>query len=129
MENLKDLKILLVDDNRVNQRLSVLIFSQLGLTCDVASNGKDAFELVQVIEYDLIFMDIHMPVMDGMEATKLIRAFERNSETLHRATIIALTGSEFNENKDLCLEVGMDDFIEKPIRVESLHKYISKIIE
>jgi CheY-like chemotaxis protein len=129
MENLKDLKILLVDDNRVNQRLSVLIFSQLGLTCDVASNGKDAFELVQVIEYDLIFMDIHMPVMDGMEATKLIRAFERNSKTLHRATIIALTGSEFNENKDLCLEVGMDDFIEKPIRVESLHKYISKMIE
>jgi CheY-like chemotaxis protein len=129
MENLKDLKILLVDDNRVNQRLSVLIFSQLGLTCDVASNGKDAFELVQVIEYDLIFMDIHMPVMDGMEATKLIRAFERNSETLHRATIIALTGSELNENKDLCLEVGMDDFIEKPIRVESLHKYISKMIE
>ena len=70
-----------------------------------------------------------MPVMDGMEATKLIRAFERNSETLHRATIIALTGSELNENKDLCLEVGMDDFIEKPIRIESLHKYISKMIE
>ncbi len=107
----------------------MLIFSQVNLKCDIASNGKEAFEMVQTKEYDLIFMDLHMPVMDGMESTQKIRAFEKNSGTLHRAFIVALTGSELNENKDLCLEAGMNDFIEKPIRVESLRKYISKLTE
>jgi CheY-like chemotaxis protein len=129
MEILKDLKILLVDDNKVNQRLGILIFSQLGLKCDVASDGKEALEMVQQKEYDLIFMDMQMPVMDGLESTKLIRAFEKDSETLHRALIIALTGSELIENKEACLEVGMDDFIEKPIRAEKLNKFVSRLIQ
>ena len=129
MEILKDLKILLVDDNKVNQRLAILIFSQIGLKCDIASDGKEALEMYQQKEYDLIFMDMQMPVMDGLESTKLIRAFEKDSETLHRALIIALTGSELIENKEACLEVGMDDFIEKPIRAEKLNKFVSQLVQ
>lgn len=127
MDILKDLKIMLVDDNKVNQRLAMLIFRQIGFTCDIASDGKEAFEMYQQKAYDLIFMDIQMPVMDGLESTQLIRVFEKESETLHRAIIVALSGSELEENKNVCLEVGMDDFIEKPIRVESLREYISKL--
>lgn len=129
MEILKDLKILLVDDNKVNQRLAILTFGLIGLKCNVASDGNEAFEMFQQKEYDLIFMDLQMPVMDGIESTKLIRAFEKDSETLHRAKIIALTGSELIENKETCLEVGMDDFIEKPIRAEKLNKFVSRLVQ
>lgn len=129
MEILKDLKILVVDDNEVNQRLAILIFRKMGFKCDVSSDGKEAFEMYQKKAYDLIFMDLQMPVMDGLESTKLIRAFENESETLKRATIIALTGSELQENRDSCIEVGMDDFIEKPMRVETLNKFIHPLVK
>jgi CheY-like chemotaxis protein len=129
MEILKELKILVADDNKVNQRLATLIFRQMGLICDIASDGKEAFEMYQQKEYDLIFMDIQMPVIDGLESTKLIRAFEKDSEILHRTRIIALTGSELMENKETCLEVGMDDFIEKPIRAEKLNKFVSRLVQ
>jgi len=129
MEILKDLKILVVDDNKVNQRLAILLFRQIGFVCDVASDGKEAFELYQQKDYHLIFMDLQMPVMDGLESTKLIRAYESEAETLHRAKIIALTGSELMENKETCLEVGMDDFIEKPIHAEKLNKFVSQLVQ
>ena len=129
MEILKDLKILVVDDNEVNQRLAILIFRKMGFKCDVSSDGKDAFEMYQKKAYDLIFMDLQMPVMGGLESTKLIRAFENDSETLKRATIIALTGSELQENRESCIEVGMDDFIEKPMRVETLNKFIHPLVK
>jgi len=129
MRSPEDLKILLAEDNLVNQRLMTLILSQLRIKIDIASDGKEAFEMYQQKAYDLIFMDVQMPVMDGLESTKLIREFEKSSGTLHRALIVALTGSELEENKDLCLEIGMDDFIEKPIRVEMIHRYISKFVE
>ena len=129
MEILKDLKILVVDDNEVNQRLAILIFRKMGFKCDVSSDGKEAFEMYQKKAYDLIFMDLQMPVMGGLESTKLIRAFENDSETLKRATIIALTGSELQENRESCIEVGMDDFIEKPMRVETLNKFIHPLVK
>ena len=128
MDILKDLKILVVDDNKVNQRLAILLFRQIGFVCDVASDGKEAFELYQQKDYNLIFMDLQMPVMDGLESTKLIRGYESDAETLHRAKIIALTGSELMENKETCLEAGMDDFIEKPIHVEKLNKFVSQLV-
>ena len=129
MKYLKDIEILLVDDNKVNQRLMKLTLSQLVVKVDVASDGKEAFEMYQQKSYDLIFMDVQMPVMDGLESAKLIREFEKNSGASQRVLIVALTGSELTENKDACLEAGMDDFIEKPIRVEMMQKYISKLAE
>jgi len=129
MRSPEDLKILLAEDNAVNQRLMTLILSQLRMKIDVAADGKEAFEMYQQKAYDLIFMDVQMPVMDGLESTKLIREFEQTSGNIHRSLIVALTGSELAENRGLCLEVGMDDFIEKPIRIEMLHKYVSKLVE
>lgn len=129
MEIDKDLKILLVDDNRVNQRLAIFSFAQIGVKCDIAFDGKDAFEKCQLTEYDLVFMDVQMPVMDGLESTKLIRLFEKEHGRLHRARIVALTGSESAENMEACFEAGMDDFVEKPIRVEWLSKYLSEFCD
>ncbi|MDD2305633.1 MAG: response regulator [Prolixibacteraceae bacterium] len=128
MEILKDLKILVVDDNEVNQRLAIILFRKMGFKCDVSSDGKEAFEMYQKKAYDLIFMDLQMPVMGGLESTKLIRAFENDTKAPCRATIIALTGSELQENKEACLEAGMDDLIEKPVRVEKLNKFISLLV-
>lgn len=129
MRSPESLKILLAEDNPVNQRLMKLILSQLKMNVDVASNGKEAFEMYQQKKYDLIFMDVHMPVLDGVESTKLIREFEQTCGSSHRALIVALTGSEIDDHKDSCFKIGMDDFIEKPIRIEMLHKYISILIE
>ena len=129
MRSPEDLKILLAEDNVVNQRLMKLILSQLKVTVDVASDGKEAFEMYQQKAYDLIFMDVKMPVMDGMESTKLIREFEQTSGSSHQSLIVALTGSEIDEHKDECFEIGMDGFIEKPIRIEMLQKYISRLTE
>jgi CheY-like chemotaxis protein len=124
-----DLKILLAEDNPINQRVAVLTFNQLRLKCDIASNGKEAFEKYQVIPYDLIFMDLQMPVMNGLDAARQIRLFEKDSEALHRAVIIALTGNEATENKVLCTDAGMDDFMEKPIRIECLKENISRFLQ
>lgn len=120
-----DLTILLVEDNHINQRLAVLTLNVLALKCDVASNGREAFEMYQQKKYDLILMDMQMPVMNGVESTKIIRAFEKESGSSHRAFIVALTGSEPSEMKDICIEAGMDDFIEKPIRTEWLRSMIA----
>lgn len=125
----EDLKILLVEDNLINQRVTVLIFNKLKLNCDIASNGKEAFEKYQVTPYDLIFMDLQMPVMDGLESAKLIRSFEKDSQSLHKALIIALTGNEISDNRFICMEAGMDDFMEKPIRIEFLQEYISRFLK
>lgn len=129
MRSPEDLKILLAEDNAVNQRLMKLLLSQMKIEVDVASDGKEAFEMYKQKAYDLIFMDVQMPVLDGVESTKLIRELEQTSGSLHRVFIIALTGSELDQYKDSCFEVGMDDFIEKPIRLEMLHKHIFRLIE
>ena len=129
MRSPEDLKVLLAEDNVVNQRMMKLIFSKLKVNVDIADDGKIAFEMYQNKAYDLIFMDVQMPVLDGVESTKLIREYEKTSGSLNKALIIALSGSELSQNMDLCSEIGWDDFIEKPVRVEILHKYISKLIE
>ena len=125
----KDLKILLAEDNPINQRVTVLIFNKLNLKCDIASNGKEAFEKYQNIPYDLIFMDLQMPVMDGLESARLIRSYEKDTQSLHKAVIIALTGNEISDNRFICMEAGMDYFMEKPIRIEFLQEYISGFLQ
>lgn len=121
---LEDLKILLAEDNKVNQRLAALTFKQMGLNYDIAVNGMQAFEKHQQNEYDLIFMDMQMPVMDGLESTRLIRTFEKDSDRKHRAFIVALTANEISEKKEACIDAGMDDFMEKPFQVKLLRQLI-----
>lgn len=120
MRDPKELKILLAEDNRIIQRLAVFTFGQMGIPIDFASNGKEAFEMYQNKKYDLILMDMQMPVMDGLEATRQIRAFEKEANADNRVYIVALTANILAETKSDCLTAGMDDFMEKPFHEEKL---------
>ena len=126
MELQKDIKILLAEDNKINQQIVVFTLKQLQLKCDIACNGKEAFEMVQLKRYDLILMDIQMPVKNGFEATRLIREFEKETCSPHRAYIIALSANVISEKRQECIEAGMDDFMEKPIQKSMLQSFISQ---
>ncbi len=128
MESAKKPKILLVEDNIINQRVVVLTLKHLNFECDVASNGKEAFEKFCQNEYDLIFMDIQMPVLNGLEATKLIRNYEKSTGSQKPVLVIALTANEPTEFSGMYLEAGMDGFIEKPLRIEQLSTYIGQLL-
>lgn len=117
-------KILLAEDNIVNQKVAQGMLKKLGLGVDVVANGLEAVQASQMIDYDLIFMDMQMPEMDGVEATRRIRALEM--ETGKKVSIVAMTANAMKQDQDLCLEAGMDDFISKPILKEPLRKILEK---
>lgn len=115
------LKILVAEDNLVNQKLTLKILSKLGLEAALAENGKIAIEMAGRQQYDLILMDVQMPEMDGLEATRTIR---ENMEI--QPAIIAMTANAMNEDKDECLNAGMDDFLSKPVKLEELVNMLAK---
>jgi PAS domain S-box-containing protein len=115
------LKLLVVEDNPVNQKLLLLILAQLGFTPDVAENGNQALEAVARAKYDLIFMDLHMPQMDGLEATRKIRALE-----MDQPKIIAMTADALAGDREKCLDAGMDDYIRKPIRAMQVQSALER---
>jgi CheY-like chemotaxis protein len=117
------LHILLADDNPVNQRLTALMLEKAGFSVEIAANGRQAVDKITVAPgtHDLILMDIQMPEMDGIEATKAIR----NSGFLD-IPIIALTAGALAENRQACLEAGMDDCLTKPFRTEEMIRMIRK---
>jgi PAS domain S-box-containing protein len=121
------LKVLIAEDNLINQKLSKRLLEKQGWQVTVANNGKEAVELVEKLGFDLVLMDIQMPEMDGLEATRLIR--EREKETGKHIPIIALTAHAFDEDRRKCLEVGMDDYTSKPIRIQELFKIIERLLE
>lgn len=127
MEIRRKLKILLAEDNVINQRIATIIFKQMELTFDIARDGREAFEMHQKNRYDLIFMDIQMPVMNGLEATRLIRAFEKEADLPNKVYILALTASIISEKREECLDAGIDDFLEKPLLKSKLATLISQI--
>jgi len=111
------LSILLVDDCDMNRRVISLMLRKLGHQADMAENGAEAIEALENRHYDLVLMDIEMPVMDGFEATKIIRRrWHQNPK------IIAVTA--LTDCKDACLEAGADDFLGKPLRIEKLRDSI-----
>lgn len=126
MKDLKELNILLAEDNRINQRIAMLTFRQMGLSIDIASNGQEALDMFRQNNYDLIMMDMQMPVMDGLEATRQIRTFEKETMPVHRVYIIALTANAIYERKEECIQAGMDDFMEKPFQERTLRSLFSK---
>lgn len=126
MKDLKELNILLAEDNRINQRIAMLTFRQMGLSIDIASNGQEALDMFRQNNYDLIMMDMQMPVMDGLEATRQIRTFEKETMPAHRVYIIALTANAIYERKEECIQAGMDDFMEKPFQERTLRALFSK---
>lgn len=118
----KGCRILIVDDNPLNVKLLERILMNLSMKVTTAQNGSIALDLARQHTYDLIFMDIQMPLMDGIEATKNIRLFN------HKTPIIAMTGDTMNEIKQQALEVGMNDYLIKPIDHDSLYKALSRFI-
>lgn len=123
--NRKDYRILLAEDNLVNQKVAVRFLEKLGFKSDIANNGKEAVELFKNGNYDLVFMDVQMPKMDGYEATSEIRKFERENGRENGVHIVAMTAHAMKGAKDVCLKSGMDDYISKPISLARLSELIS----
>ncbi len=119
----KELKILLADDNAVNQKVGARILERLGFYTDIVNNGKEAVEAARTKKYDIVFMDIHMPEMNGYEASGIISSESKGS---HKPVIIAMTANSLDEEKDILHSSGIDDFISKPIRSEELQKCLFK---
>ena len=116
------LKILVVEDNQVNQKLALRILQQMGYRADIASNGLEAVESVERQTYDVILMDVQMPEMDGLEATRQILA----RWPANHPRIIGLTANALEGDREACLAAGMDDYISKPIRVHELVEALGK---
>ncbi len=122
----KSLKILLAEDNLVNQKLAKKLLEKQGWQVTVANNGVEATEWVGKDGFDLVLMDVQMPEMDGLEATKRIR--EQEKQTKRHIPIIALTAHAFEEDRRECLEIGMDAYTTKPIKVQELLSMIEQFV-
>jgi GAF domain-containing protein/CheY-like chemotaxis protein len=111
------LRILLAEDNVVNQKLAMRLLQQMGYRADLAANGIEAIESVERQAYDVVLMDVQMPELDGLDATRRIRALGEAQTGLR---IVAMTANAMQGDREMCMEAGMDDYLTKPIRVESL---------
>ena len=114
-------RVLLVEDNKVNQLVARGLLSKLGLSVDVAGDGVEALERLSAEEYDLVFMDCQMPRMDGFEATRRIRS---DASLPQQVPIVAMTANAMEGDRQRCLDVGMDDYIAKPVDVNRLYQAV-----
>lgn len=122
--NEKNLKILLAEDDRVNRKVALLTLKKLGYEADIAINGLEVLEKIEQRLYDVILMDMQMPKMDGLTATRLIRATSRQ-----QPYIIAVTANALDGDSEVCLSAGMNDYITKPLRLEILNEALKKVLE
>ena len=118
------LRILLVEDNLVNQKVASHMLAKLGYVCDLAADGLEAVDSAQRQDYDVVFMDIQMPRLDGFAATERIRAELPADRQPH---IVAMTANVLDEDRRACLDAGMDDFVAKPVRLEALVEAIERL--
>ncbi|MBK8051335.1 MAG: GAF domain-containing protein [Anaerolineales bacterium] len=118
------LRILLAEDNVINQRVAVRMLERFGYQADVVANGREVLHAVARQEYDLVFMDMHMPELDGLEATRHIRS---QAHSAARPVIVAMTAAATIEDQEACLAAGMDDFISKPVKLENLRDILLRI--
>jgi len=118
-------RILLVEDNLVNQRVALAMLKKLGLRTDVVANGLEAVEALQTVPYDLVLMDCQMPEMDGFEATRAVRQKE-SAASSPCIPIIAMTASAMQADREKCLQAGMNDFIAKPVQSEELAEMLAR---
>ena len=122
----KEAKILLVEDNQMNQELAVSLLNSVGLTAMIATNGKEALEMLKKDAFDLVLMDIQMPIMDGLTATREIRA--REDEYFKKVPILAMSARAFQKDTEECLEAGMNAHIVKPIDPTILYEEMAKFL-
>ncbi|HEY9677553.1 MAG TPA: response regulator [Drouetiella sp.] len=120
------LRVLIVEDNPINQEVANLQLKKLGLTSTICNNGQEAVDLIQQREFDVILMDCQMPVMDGFEATKQIRALNPKLKT--SPIIIAMTANAMEGDRENCLAIGMDEYVAKPITIDGLMHLLSKLL-
>jgi CheY-like chemotaxis protein/HPt (histidine-containing phosphotransfer) domain-containing protein len=117
------LRILLTEDNTVNQRLALRLLQRMGYRGDVAGNGIEAIEAIERQPYDLVLMDVQMPEMDGLEATRrIVERWARDD----RPWIVAMTAEAMQGDRERCIEAGMDDYLTKPIRPRELAAAIER---
>lgn len=122
----RTLRILLAEDVMVNQRMASRILEKSGFVVSVASNGREAVDIYRKEAFDLILMDVDMPVMDGLEATQAIRRLEKDAAS--RVPIIAMTGHAMKDDREKCMEAGMDGYISKPVDPRRLVEIISGLV-
>jgi CheY-like chemotaxis protein len=126
VERRRCLRILLAEDNPINQKVTVMMLAKMGYRADVVANGIETLHAMQQISYDVILMDCQMPEMDGYEATRRIRAREQEDggSPVH---IVALTAHAMQGDREECLAAGMDDYLSKPIRAADLQQALDRV--
>ena len=125
LERLRGASLLLVEDNVFSQQVGQELLEQVGATVVVANNGKEAIDLMHKLRFDCVLMDVQMPVMDGFEATRMIRSDPR----LRDAVVIAMTANAGSDDQKRCMDAGMDEFVTKPVAPNLLFEVIAKWIE
>ena len=120
-QKIPQLKILVVDDDVLNQRMMQLLLTREGHLIDLVSNGLEAFEAIRISRYDVVFMDLQMPVMDGIEASRRIREWENGGQ---HTFIVALTASYMPEQGHVLFEAGIDNYISKPFELEQVQRLL-----
>lgn len=122
------MKILLIEDNLLNQKVVIFYLQKLNYSITATTNGNEAIELVKKDKFDLILMDIMLPEKNGYEITKEIRQLEKESNNNTPVPIIALTANTYDNDRDKCLAAGMDEYLEKPFTAQQLIEMIRKFI-
>ena len=117
--------ILLAEDNPVNQKVALSMLKHLGYHADIASNGSEVLQALQKQPYDIILMDVQMPEMDGLEATRRVREGRQHRK---QPCIIAMTAYALDGDREKCLRAGMDDYISKPIDMKELQKSLERCV-
>ena len=121
------LSILLVEDNMLNQRIVTFSLKKYNHEVCIANNGLEAVEQFKNASFDVILMDIMMPVMDGLEATQKIRSIEEENKVEKRTPIIAITANTMDNDRDKCISYGMDEFMAKPFDMDRLNSIFKQM--
>lgn len=126
--DLKDLKILVAEDNEINQRVVKLMLRDVASVLDVVTNGQEVYEKFKEGGYNVILMDVQMPIMNGFEATKVIRKWEKDHKKRNQILIIAMTANAMKEDMDYCLSIGMDGYLNKPFKTDDLIALLKRLV-
>jgi CheY-like chemotaxis protein len=120
------IRILLAEDNPVNQKVAELMLRRIGYEIDIESNGQEAIESLKKNHHHIVLMDAHMPVMDGLAATRWIR---KHIKLEHQPKVFVMTATLMTEARDAWKDIDVDGFIEKPVRVEILKRQIDEVVQ